>query len=486
MTAASWRPGDGDRRVTLVILDGARPDVFRELAERGDLPAVNRHLLEPGGMTPATTVFPSTTGVAYLPFLTGCHPGTCDLPGIRWLDRRRYGGRWWRDRAHVRSYCGYQAGLLGPDLADGVTTLFQHEPDSVGLCTPLTTGLKPERIRLARSRTFWGGIAHYLPGVYAVLDDAAGRALVRTARERPRLTFAVLPGVDGVSHHTHPRHPRVLDLYRRFDRWLGAYADAGGFEGDHLFLLVSDHGLTEMQTHTDLSVALERRGIPTLRHPVVWRRDPRVAVMVSGNASAQLYLRPAEGRGGRRSLSAIEAGAVPGVPADLVTWLLGLPGVDLVVGTEGADVVVCAADGRARISEDHDGRIRYAPVGGDPLRLGDATVARGEREWLETSVDGPYPDAVVQLVRLFRSPRAGDLVVTAEDGADLRDDWEFPEHRSGHGSLIAGHMRCLLVANRPLAGPLRTVDVFPLVLEHLGLPIPDGIDGTLLEPVYAG
>ena len=62
--------------VTVVMLDGARPDVFDRLVAAGDLPNISRHVLEPGGRVPATTVFPSTTGIAYLPFLTGCYPGT--------------------------------------------------------------------------------------------------------------------------------------------------------------------------------------------------------------------------------------------------------------------------------------------------------------------------------------------------------------------------------------------------------------------------
>jgi hypothetical protein len=40
-------------------------------------------------------------------------------------------------------------------------------------------------------------------------------------------------------------------------------------------------------------------------------------------------------------------------------------------------------------------------------------------------------------------------------------------------------MRCLVAADRPLTGPLRTVDLFPLVLDHLGYEIPAGIDGVL-------
>jgi hypothetical protein len=80
---------------------------------------------------------------------------------------------------------------------------------------------------------------------------------------------------------------------------------------------------------------------------------------------------------------------------------------------------------------------------------------------------------------LFGSHRTGDLIVSAEPGTDLRLDWEFPEHKAGHGSLAADQMLCLAAINRPVAGPMRAVDTFPMILEHLGHDIPDGIDGRL-------
>ena len=77
-------------------------------------------------------------------------------------------------------------------------------------------------------------------------------------------------------------------------------------------------------------------------------------------------------------------------------------------------------------------------------------------------------------------------MLAASPGADLRGRWEIPEHRSGHGSLVADHMRCVIAANRPLSGPLRTVDIFPLILRHLGHAVPDGIDGVVpLAPLTA-
>jgi len=464
------------RRVVLLLLDGARHDVFASLAARGDLPHISRHILDPGGMTPATTVFPSTTGVAYLPFLTGCFPGTCDVPGIRWLDVRRYRGRWWDDRDQVRSYCGYQGGRLNTDLRPGIATLFDLVPDSIGICTPFTRGLGDGRERAGAARKVWGGLAHYTGG-YGVLERAVGRALVRAVREKPSFVFSVFPGVDGVTHFHDPAHPDVLDTYRDFDGIVGDLAQAGGFDGETLVLLVSDHGLSRVDRHTDVSLELEAMGLPTLRHPLVWRRDPVAAVMVSGNASAQVYLLPGRVRERRFALAEIESGAVAPIPADVVRRLAARPGIAMVVATDEAGLVLVSRDGRALL-RDVTGGVAYDPVTADVLGLGPPAVLP-EREWLARSLDGRYPDGPLQLLQLFRSPRTGDLVVIADRGADLRLDWEVPEHRSGHGSLTADHMRCLAACNVPIDGPLRTVDVFPLVLHHLGLPIPAGIDGAL-------
>src|SRR5260370_22940079 len=85
-------PQPNRKKVVFVLIDGARHDVLRVLLDRGDLPNLARWVLEPGGMTVGTTVFPSTTGVAYIPFLFGRYPGLAQVPGIRWLDRAAAAG----------------------------------------------------------------------------------------------------------------------------------------------------------------------------------------------------------------------------------------------------------------------------------------------------------------------------------------------------------------------------------------------------------
>src|SRR5205809_5813806 len=63
------------RRVVFLLIDGARHDVLRALLAQGDLPNLARWVIEPGGLTVGTTVFPSTTGVGYFPFFLRPFPG---------------------------------------------------------------------------------------------------------------------------------------------------------------------------------------------------------------------------------------------------------------------------------------------------------------------------------------------------------------------------------------------------------------------------
>jgi len=231
-------------RVVLVLIDGARSDVLRDLLARGDLPNLARWVIEPGGLRTGTTVFPSTTGVAYIPFLFGRYPGSVGIPGIRWLDRRgaaegRGSRTQWRA---ARSYCGVQGGWLNTDIA-ATPSIFDLVPESIAICTPLTRGLRAGANRCALRRVVLGSAAHYL-GTYPALDRAVARAWLDAADEPWRFLFVVFPGVDGISHLKDPLHPAVLESYRLVDRALGAFVARLRKQGSELpaFFVVSDHG----------------------------------------------------------------------------------------------------------------------------------------------------------------------------------------------------------------------------------------------------
>lgn len=466
------------RRALLLLIDGLRSDVAESELAAGRLPNLAR-LTEHGSRARAATVFPSTTSVAYLPFLTGCLPGHADVPSIRWLDRRHYRGHWWRDRDALRSYCGYQAGMLDADINPRISTIFELVPESVAIYSMITRGLSGSGTRKARSRQFWGTVSHYTqrhqPG-----DDAVAAELLRLADEDWRFCFAQFPAVDGHTHASNPLAPRVLNSLYKVDRAIGQLTDrfvARGELEEILFLIVSDHGASQVHHHLDLATWFRSHGARALAHPNIWTSDPQVATMVAGNGQAALYANPGSARTTRATWDELRQTGALGIDCDAITTLLDEPAVGMIAGTnKDGSVQVATASGEATLTR-ADGRISYKRGSGDPLEIGsDKTL--DDREWLAATIAGPWPDAPLALIDQFRSDRTGDLVLAAAPGWDFRERWEFPEHRSGHGSLTADHMITPFWSNKPLGdGPWRTVDALPRLLEHLGVPVPDGIDG---------
>ncbi len=471
-------PKPNRKKVAFVLIDGARHDVLRVLLDRGDLPNLARWVLEPGGMTVGTTVFPSTTGVAYIPFLFGRYPGPAQVPGIRWLDRAAAAGGLRSQWRAARSYCGAQAGWIDRDIACG-PSMFELVPESLAICTPIVRGLRPGCHRMPVKRALLGIAAHFL-GTYPALDRAVADAWVAAARAPWRFLFVAFPGPDGLTHLHGPDHPLVLDSYRQIDRALGRFlARIRCVSETPAIFVAADHGASVVREHCDIALELERRSVPTIRHPLhVWRRNAQAAVMVSGNGCAHVYFRPRSGCPTPRAGTA--------VPSDVIEELVGLPAVRLAAWRDGrGELMVACGWQRARLGADGDA-IYYEALLGDPLELGAARVSLDDRQLLARSRRTPFPDAPRQLLQLFHSPRAGDLVLAAAGGSDFRGPWEIPEHRAGHGSLIADHIEVPIAASVPLPSvPVRTVDVMPAMLEVLGVPAPAEIDGVAFSRLTA-
>ncbi len=103
----------------LVLVDGARADVFREMLGQGLLPNIEKHVARRGVVVEnAVTVFPSTTGPAHAPYLTGAFPGPLNMPGIRWFDRNKNSYQYYGPLAWLqfeRDYVGPEAFAMNTD-----------------------------------------------------------------------------------------------------------------------------------------------------------------------------------------------------------------------------------------------------------------------------------------------------------------------------------------------------------------------------------
>lgn len=459
--------------VVIVVADGLRPDTLASALDAGALPALSRLRAE-GGLHTVASCFPSVTGPAYVPFLTGRHPAAVGLPGLRWLDRARE-GRGVRRRA--RSYAGIDGWSVNEDLDPAAPTLFELAP-ALGALSVVTRGLPRERnigagprfaLRVARAH-FGGEVDAWL----AIDRDVVVELRRRARALRPRVVFAAFTGADKASHacgHGAPQVREALSIVDDAVAGLRLDAEADGRWRDMHLWVVSDHGHSPVVAHDDLGRLLESWGRRVLSHPWLARGRADVAVMVSGNAMAHLYPDPA----------ARTRHPWPSLAArwnELVQRLLARPSVDLALLWHGSHRCEVRANGRgsAMIECLRDGRFSYRPIEGDPLALGGGESCADE--WLERSHGGDYPDAILQIARLAGAARSGEIILSASRGWDFRGDWEPVPHVSAHGALHRDHMLVPLLLGRPAGSPpRRTADVMPSALAALGLAVPDGLDG---------
>jgi hypothetical protein len=476
--------------VVILLADGARPDVLDAALDSGVLPALARLRDEGSAAGGArsrvhtiTSCFPSVTGPAYAPFLMGRYPGPIGLPGLRWFDRARSVCRF---PDYSRSYVGYQMRYVDRDIDPQAPTIFELCPpsSSLGALSVITRGLpKKQRIAsitlrsaLRAARTHFTG---NVPGWLDIDRDVADEVVQRVHTEKPSFLFAAFTGVDKTSHARGHGSPMVLDALRIVDDTaarIRADTERDGRWRDMTVWVVSDHGHSSVGAHEDLAGLIDAAGYRTMSHPWVFTIVPEIAVMVSGNAMAHLYLGL---RGGERRTNVVAA-----MQHELFGLLLSRPSVDLLMCNrgEGSGVVRTAIHAKARgaalVWRDANG-YHYQRESGDPLGIGDDLHGADALTAYDATIDSDYPDSVVQIAHLATAPRSGDIILSAARDWDFRARYEPIPHVSSHGALHREHMLVPLLVNRPVRGtPRRTVDVMPSALTALGLPVPPGLDGV--------
>jgi len=189
------------KRCIFFLVDGARADVLQDMLQAGELPALKQYVLDPGVCQTAVSVFPSTTGPAHAPFITGCTPGTCNIPGIRWFDRTQPNG--FNHFKQSRSYVGPGSFYMDTDLNMDVRTIFEYFDRPAGVFSFLNRGLGLTENQTLLTKDWYWMYAHYT-GHWQAVDNAAWRYIDRAVDRRSDFIFVVFPAVDEYSHHTHP------------------------------------------------------------------------------------------------------------------------------------------------------------------------------------------------------------------------------------------------------------------------------------------
>ena len=459
-----------------IMADGARADVFSELLNKGELPNISKYLVEKGSYGEAVSVFPSTTGPAYTPYIFGKYPGRCNLPGIRWFDRHSYQNKLFSFN-RFRSYIGLETYFMNTDVSTEYKSVFELFPRSINIFNELSRGVRFKNDKTMFSKLYYKVKSHFSDKSDEV-DLVAERILLKSLKQLPDYIYTVFLGIDTYSHINHPFHKKVIDSYRRIDNTLGLLANSLEREGrldETLIIVSSDHGLTPTHSHFDSLEFMDDQGYKTFYYPNVFRHftDADAACLISGNAMANIYVKNGSGWENKCSFEELKP---------LVDKFIERPEVDIVAGLDQQGRArVKSGKGEAAAWLDKDGFINYEKIAGDPFNYNDMPKKMTIGQALEKSFNTEYPDALLQIIQLMECPRTGDLVLSADKGFDLRAKHEKPEHRSSHGALFRDHMIVPFAINTKISNEfVRTVDFFPTILNCLGQSVPENVDGVSL------
>lgn len=497
------------KSAVIFFVDGMDQDRFEHLVGQGMLPNMEKRFVRGGvRVDNAIACLPSITYANAVSLLTGRFPGHHGVLGNRWFDRRTLICRNYATAATYRS--------VNDDFHS--PTIFEILADQFTVNVQCHT--RRGALRTIDNLVFSG--INWAFGTYTEVDKNVGLCIKRVGqsanrvRRWPTVLLNYFPAVDEVGHWHGSHSAEYARAVCVVDTAIGQIIDAieeAGLADSTYFVLMTDHG--HIQTGSgrtfDLVRWLGKQCHLKIRRAHISsedyveqfaRLDPYDAVVICGaDRRVVIHLRGEDGWVGLASPEVVQHVLNPhGSDAEGDAQPLHeLPGVALVCTRAGPGRVnVISRRGTAVVERQgygQDARFRLVTAPddqqADPLEYQEfpelaSFVDMGwhtSREWLAATVRTDYPDFVPQVVEMFDSPRAGDVVVFAAA------DWSFDAtFRGGHGSCVAADMHVpMFFAGPDLAAGgrvhhARLVDIMPTVLELLGeqhrLARIDSIDGV--------
>lgn len=499
--------------VVLFLVDGLDRQSMLGLADAGRLPNIQSRFMRGGVCVEgAVASMPALTYPNLVSAITGRFPGHHGILGNQWFER---------STLQIQDYLTVPTYQMAGDDFDAPTIHeILDEQFTVNIQSPARRGMD----RTADNWLVTG--ADWLFETYTITDARVGSdvawvgEVANEAQKWPVFSLFYFPGVDQIGHEygsdSRTYVKAVLNADRQIGRVMDAIERARPAERSY-FVLIADHGHIPLNRKRSIDLAKCLGRTLRVRHAEINDSDAAkrardldrydAIVVSSGGRGAAIHLRGANGwqsaADDARIKEVLENATIPMSDASgrRSVRLVDHPAVTCVVIKSPTGSRVVTSEGEALIERDSTrGSPRYRVVEGPGLikqtQAGtqsdapmdfDPSQWRSSREWLAATVDSAWPDFVPQVVEMFDSSRAGDLVVFASD------DWAFHlDDDGGHGSCVSRDMRIpMYFAGPGLAGGSRIscgrlVDVMPTILDLLGesgrLSSYPPIDGQSLLP----
>ncbi len=530
---SSTEPPPRESYGLVIVIDGARGDVWKRYAEEGRLPNVKRLFLDQGvWVEHASTVFPTITGAGLPAVLTGTLPGRHGIPSLYFFDREQ--------QRYPVLYAALEAFDWNSWLAADVLTIWEHFPEGND-----TMAIAPALNRGADSVIPWIWNVKYKPTEYRAKLKLGLRSFKRRLfGGRPaRLTVAYNGWFDHMEHVWGATSPEMDQEYEAVDALIGEAVrlfndtiDARqreiGVPVERYVALVSDHGHQDI--HDVYSIDEFVRGAKRAKIlDKAWTQlfgvkvagalpetfDDREIVLAAGEGHALLYFpKPVMSEDGitverldwtrRPSLKQLRDYPYSGGRVDVIGEAVAFKDVvSFLVGKDWDTGKVHVFGHRGESTIERQGEAptralyRYSVVEGeDPLRFAqDSRIAslvnggfHSADEWQMATYLSEYPDAMVQLYQAFdMEERAPDLYLSAAPFISIGDLVDGEKSASKHGGLTKEEAWATVAFHGTgieprMVATARNVDVVPTMLFLLGQPFdPRRLDGRVNPEICA-
>ena len=513
----------------VIVIDGARGDVWKRYAQEGRLPNVKRLFIDEGvWVEHASTVFPTITGAGLPAVLTGSLPGRHGIPSLYFFDRQK--------AQYPVLYALLEALDWNQWLSPEAKTIWEHFPganDAIAIGPALNRGAD------SVVPVIWN--LNYKPMEFRAKVQVGLRRLRRGifGGQPARITVVYNGWFDHMEHTFGATHPNMDEHYRAIDDLIGEAVRVFNTIMDRrqaqigqpvkrYVALVSDHGHQDIKEVYSIDEFV--RGAKGARIlDKAWTElfglklsgslpesyEDREIVVAAGEGHALLYfptpIMSADGRierldwSQRPGLQLLRdypySGGRVDVIAEGTAWK---EAVAFMVGKDWATgkVHVFSHLGESIIARKGTASTRasyqYEVVQGeDPLefakdpRIGpllDGSFHHAD-EWLKATYLSEYPDAMVQLFQAFDvESRAPDLYLSATPYISIGDLVDGTS-ASKHGGLTREESWTTVAFNGTGLLPMtvqmaRNIDVVPTMLYLLGQPYdPEKLDGKVIPEI---
>lgn len=511
----------------LFIVDALEPALLKEMMNEGRLPNIKKYIYDNGlWVDHSLSVFPSVSAPAISTIITGNFPGTHEMVGFQWFNRRT---------GAFKSYIGTDILDFDADLRENSQTIFDFFDKSDTASFAVIAG--PELgVNKSLVSSSLNPFHRWEPMLHISYVDLLGSLGIGAGIPHFMALYEWRFEYDAYQLGTDD--PDARRIIEEFDEQLGNIAGqlaSKGILDKTYFVLCSDHGFPPSTKNFYIDQDLASLGfrkklisynLGTFYFPLTLERwDSFFSVsadlrqynlIVGSNAGgfAQLYFVKNGGynRAGKYDkdlwfrevvyddLLNMYLGKDKG-NVNVAEYLKNLEGIDFFVVRERyfdppaeCRVRVVSKRGMAIVSRrgahPHDQEYRYEVVEGeDPFRydanpktkkLMDGSFHSG-KAWQMASYDYDYPDACVQLVQVFDTTRSGSVILSC------KEEWSMNSLLvCKHGGYMPVEMQTALCISGPgierqSIPTARLADITPSILYLLNKEFePRQFDGEVI------